>query len=216
MIYKYNLILALPTSGGTHVNWAEVKKITDDVEKVEDGIKKNTDQGELETLEIYPSDLADGIDDEWLTCFERLKTADTSRLVLFAHGNDVRVANRTGVQMAQLLTDRFGLRKVTRISILSCCAGGEMPIVPGAKCFAQEVHEFLGRKKGVYAQVNARTAEVNSEADGRRVVWVPNVPGAGPETKNGAYKHQPPGSKLLWYWECGEQKVIPVVYTQKV
>jgi hypothetical protein len=179
----------------------------------------------VEKVTIWPPQLNKGIRDEWLMCFERLRMATRSRLVLFAHGDatTTRVADRTGAPMARLLTDRLGLRKVTRISLVSCFAGGDSSdSMPGAwyfqqssdvKCFAQKFHEYLGRMRNVYTQVTARTGIMKSDEavnNGRRLVWFPNEAGAGPETKQGEWKHKAPGTKLLWYWESGQQRVKQV------
>jgi hypothetical protein len=235
--YDYNLILALPTG-----SLSERLTITGHRSKVFRGVAKHqrfedssdefggpvslgdmvlVEGGEVEELHIWPGLLRQGIKDKWLRCFERLQMANRSRLVLFAHGDPTttRVADRTGRRMATLLVDRFGLRKVTRISVLACCAGGDSTDafpgawylqIPSVKCFAQEFHEFLGRQKGVYTQVTARTGIVKSKDDGRRVVWFPNEPGAGPTSGNGEWKHKAPGTKLLWYWEMGQQRVKEV------
>jgi hypothetical protein len=51
---------------------------------------------------------------------------------------------------------------------------------------------------------------MNIKGNGDHVVWFPKKPGALPESGNGEWKHKAPGTKLLWYWECGEQRVKEV------
>jgi hypothetical protein len=178
--------------------------------------------GIVEELEIQPEEIKNGSKVvSWRRCFEELNSAATSRLVLFAHGDQstTRVADRTGERMARLLVDRFGLRKVTRISLLACYGGGDQAErfpgapyhIPSVKCFAQEFHYALGREKNVRTEVTARTGVANSEmGTGKRQVWVPNELGAQPESGKGEYKHKAPGTKVLWYWENGQQRVRQV------
>jgi hypothetical protein len=176
--------------------------------------------GVVQKISLTPEKLKLGIKPKWKKRFQRLNEARRSRLVLFAHGDHstTKMAAKTGDAMAKLLVNDFGLRRVTRISVLACIAGGDGQ--PSVGCFAHEFHTYLARPLGVYTEVTARTGLVRSaqvdvnnlHAAGRREVWFPNAPGATPKSGNGEWRHRAPGSKYLWYWAKGQQMVKGLLY----
>ena len=143
-----------------------------------------------------------------------------SRLYVVGHGNwkTKTIAGYDAKMVAMLLAKAFQLKTVSLINVASCAAGlgsksddsTDLALENSTASFVEELHRLLGKEYSIYTRVHGynRILNVVERVNDHRVFK------ATQDSRDSEWEWRRAGSKILWYWEGGEQKKKFVQYPE--